>query len=95
MEPFTDQPDWTEMKIVIWILVAALIVAHQDSWNWSDDTLLFGFLPIGLGYHMLISIAAACVWFFACTFAWPKGVDEFDQEGFVEPVASEDKGGDA
>jgi hypothetical protein len=24
---------------------------HQDSWNWKDKTLVFGFLPIGLAYH--------------------------------------------
>ena len=67
------------MKLVIWILVAALIIAHHDFWNWEDDQILFGFMPIGLVYHVGISIAAALVWAFACTFAWPKSVDEFDE----------------
>jgi len=66
------------MKLLIWILVAALIVAHHDFWNWDSDQILFGFMPIGLVYHVGISIAAALVWAFACTFAWPQGVDQFD-----------------
>ena len=38
------------------ILVLALI--HQDFWLWDDGTLLFGFLPIGLAYHVVL--LAAC-----------------------------------
>ena len=68
------------MKLFIWLLVAALIVMHQDFWNWNDPQMFLGFLPIGLYYHMGISIAAALVWWFACTFAWPKGVDEFEEK---------------
>ena len=68
------------MKLLIWILVAALIVAHHDFWNWESDQIIFGFMPIGLVYHVGISIAAALVWAFACTFVWPKGVDNFDQQ---------------
>ena len=36
------------MKILIWLLVAALLIAHQDYWNWTDRSLVFGFMPIGL-----------------------------------------------
>ncbi len=68
------------MKLLIWLLVAALIILHQDFWNWNNHKLYFGFLPIGLYYHIGISIAAALVWSFACTFAWPKGIDEFEDE---------------
>ena len=66
------------MKQVIWILVAALIIAHHDFWNWEDGQILFGFMPIGLAYQVGISIAAALVWAFACAVAWPQGVDEFE-----------------
>lgn len=67
------------MKFVIWILVFALLVAHQDNWNWEDETLVFGFMPIGLFYHVCISLAAGIVWLLACTFAWPKELEEFDE----------------
>lgn len=68
------------MKMFIWLLVATLIIMHQDFWNWNNQNLLWGFLPIGMYYHIGISIAAALVWWFACIFAWPKGIDEFDEE---------------
>ena len=68
------------MKYLIWPLVIILIVVHQDFWYWEDETLFFGFMPIGLLYHVCISIAAAVVWTLACQFAWPEGIDEFEDE---------------
>lgn len=68
------------MKSIVWLLVASLIIFHQDFWNWNKSDLFFGFMPIGLWYHVCISLAAAMVWLFACTFAWPAGIDEFEDE---------------
>lgn len=68
------------MKYLIWFLVVLLIVIHQDFWYWKDETLVFGFMPIGLFYHACISIAAGIVWTLACQFAWPEGIDDFDDE---------------
>ena len=66
------------MKQVIWLLVALLIIFHQDFWNWeSDDRVVWG-LPIGLMYHVGLSLAAALVWALACRFAWPADLDELD-----------------
>lgn len=59
------------MKKVIWILVLVLIILHQDNWLWNDERLVLGFLPIGLAWHMGISISASLVWFLATLFAWP------------------------
>ena len=67
------------MKAVIWFLVAVLIVIHQDIWFWEDGTLVFGFMPIGLFYHVCISLAAASVWLLATLTTWPAEVD-FDAE---------------
>lgn len=66
------------MKLIVWLLVGALIILHQDWWFWDDSSTYFGFLPVGMLYHIGISIAAAFVWWLACTLAWPEGVDEFD-----------------
>ncbi len=52
-------------------MVGVLIVLHQDIWLWDNATLLFGFLPVSLAYHMGISIAAGVVWFLATRYAWP------------------------
>jgi hypothetical protein len=64
------------MKYVIWLLVIALVIAHQDNWNWDDNRLVLGFLPVGLAYHVGISLAAGLVWMLACFFAWPKELTE-------------------
>lgn len=58
----------------VWIAVIVLIVLHQDNWLWDNPTLVFGFLPITLLFHMGISLAATATWFLATRYAWP--VDE-------------------
>lgn len=57
--------------LIIAILVVLLLIAHQDNWFWTDDTLVFGFMPIGLFWHVCISLAAAGVWWLATQIAWP------------------------
>mgnify|MGYP001814314139 CR=1 FL=1 len=61
------------MKTFVWVLVVLLVVLHQDVWNWDDQTLVLGFMPITLFYHACLSMAAGVVWFLACQFAWPSG----------------------
>lgn len=72
------------MKYAVWILVALLLVFHQDYWQWIDATLDFGFLPRALTYHVGISIAAAVVWMLATKFCWPDGLDETAQRSQQE-----------
>lgn len=57
--------------MVIALLVVALIVLYQDTWFWESDYLVFGFMPIGLFYHAMLSIAASLVWLLATWIAWP------------------------
>lgn len=80
---------WTvSMKFVVWGLVLALIVLHQDNWNWTDTSLVGGFMPKTLLYHAGISLAAGIVWFMATIFAWP--VDDGIPGASSEP-AGEDR----
>lgn len=65
-------------KIII-ALVVLLLVLHQDNWFWNDDTLLFGFLPIGLFWHACISIGATLTWALATKIAWPIDTSEFGE----------------
>ncbi|QDV24425.1 DUF3311 domain-containing protein [Aureliella helgolandensis] len=58
--------------MVISGLVVLLLVLHQDNWLWDDDSLVFGFMPIGLFYHVCLSMAAAATWFLATLIAWPE-----------------------
>jgi hypothetical protein len=60
------------VRSLVWILVVVLVVLHQDNWNWDNDRLIAGFLPVTLAYHMGLSVAAGFVWYLATRFAWPR-----------------------
>ncbi len=60
---------------IVWSLVGVLAILRQDLWNWSNDSLIFGFLPLGLAYHAGISIAAGIVWALVVRFAWPSELE--------------------
>ncbi len=68
------------MSWVVWGLVILLAILHQDFWLWDNRTLVFGFLPIGLFYHAIFSIACATVWAMAVKFAWPSHLEEWADE---------------
>ncbi len=76
----------TEKKPVaiycVWGLVLLLIVLQQDYWLWNNDYAVFGFLPIGLFFHICISIAASITWLLATKYAWPHELD------YIEPVST-------
>jgi len=59
------------MKHFAWLLIALLVVLHQDYWQWNNSQLDFGFLPRAITYHICISLAAAGAWVLAIKFAWP------------------------
>ena len=69
---------------ILWLLVAVLVIVHQDFWNWHREDLWLG-LPAGLTYHIGISLAAAAVWLFACQFLWPDDLAESDAANSLSP----------
>lgn len=60
----------------VYLLLILLFVLHQDFWYWNDASLALGFLPVGLFYHILFSLAAGFTWFLVIKYAWPQGLDE-------------------
>lgn len=60
------------MRFVIVALLVLLAALHQDFW-WRADhrTLVFGFLPVSLAYHIGISVAASVLWGLLCYACWP------------------------
>ena len=56
---------------LVWILIPLLIVAQQDYWQWDNTSLLLGFLPYSLAWHMGVSLLAAACWWAITQFAWP------------------------
>jgi hypothetical protein len=68
------------MKGVVILLIVAMVVLHQDFWFWHrHEPMVFGFIPIGLAWHVGISLAAGLIAFLAVKFCWPKELDEIDK----------------
>jgi hypothetical protein len=64
-------------KLLLFLLIVAVYVAHQDFWNWSKyDPMLFGFLPPGLAYQAGFSIACAVLMAILVKTAWPKELED-------------------
>jgi len=74
------------VKRLVIALLTLLAILHQDFWYWdSIDPLVFGFVPIGLAYHIGVSIAAGILWALAVHYCWPRDVDVPDE--FTTPSA--------
>ena len=67
-------------KTIVWSLFVILFFLHQDFWWWDDASLVLGFMPIGLAYHALFSIACACLGGLAIHYAWPNDLEKFAEE---------------
>ena len=63
---------------ILAILLVALCVLHQDVWWWDDPTPVLGFMPVGLAWHVGLSLAAAVVWWVAVRICWPADLREGD-----------------
>ncbi len=56
--------------------VAGLYVLHQDWWNWrAARPLVFGFLPVGLAYHAIFTLATVLLMAAAVKWLWPKHLE--------------------
>jgi hypothetical protein len=64
------------MKWLLAIVVLAVLVLHHDWWLWTDKTLVFGFVPIGLAYHAAYALVASVVMWLLVRFAWPREIEE-------------------
>ena len=80
------------MKALVWGLFLLLFLVHQDFWLWADDSLVFGFMPIGLAYHALFSIGCAYLGWLAIKMAWPHDLEAFAEEDATD---AEKEGNDA
>ena len=71
-----------QMSLTPILLVSAiLLILHQDYWLWSTSKLVFGFLPVGLLWHLGVSLAAVISWAVVTQFYWP-----FDDDTLLECV---------
>lgn len=70
-------------KIVL-VLFFLFAILHHDVWNWDNKALWFGFLPAGLGYHVVYSLVAGLFWYLVSRFAWPHATEAWAENGPVE-----------
>ena len=69
------------MKWILLVLTVALVVAHQDKWNWAEtDPLAGGFLPVGLWFHAAYCVAASILLALFVLCAWPKHLENAEPE---------------
>lgn len=70
-------------KKLIFIFMVLLFILHQDFWLKDNGTLVFGFIPASLAYHMGFTLMAAFAWFLVVKFAWPQYPEE-EEEGIEQ-----------
>ena len=59
-------------KAAIVSLVLLFYTLHQDLWFWdAARPLIFGFLPVGLAYHLGFSIGSSMLMVVLVALAWP------------------------
>jgi hypothetical protein len=59
------------------LILVFLYAVHQDFWFWHEARpLVFGFLPIGLFYHVAYVLLTALVFWGLVTYFWPSHLDE-------------------
>ena len=63
-------------SILLAIACAALYLLHQDFWFWRDARpLALGFLPVGLFYHGVYTLAASALMWLLVKYAWPSHLE--------------------
>jgi hypothetical protein len=68
------------MKWLLALVVLLVIFLHQDFWLWKDKTLVLGFLPIGLAYHIGYSFLASLTMWMLVRLAWPSQLESVEVE---------------
>lgn len=76
-------------RILLVVAVVGLYVLHQDFWNWrTAHPMVFGFIPIGLFYQGVFSIAASLLMWMLVKFAWPGHLEREVGESEAEEDAA-------
>ena len=64
-------------RLVLVLVVVVLYALHQDVWFWrTASPLLFGFLPIGITYHVGYTVAVTVLMSLLVKVAWPSQLED-------------------
>lgn len=70
------------------LLVIVLYALHQDVWFWrTSQPIVFGFLPVGLFYHVVYTLAVCVVMWLLVKFAWPSQLESVEKSAIEEDSA--------
>ncbi len=68
-------------KLLLVIALVVLYALHQDIWFWrTAHPLVFGFMPIGLFYQAMFSVAASLMMWLLVKYAWPSHLEREVEE---------------
>ena len=75
------------MRTVLLTLAVVIVYAlHQDVWYWREARpFAFGFLPVGLFYHAVFTLASSALMVLLVKNAWPAHLER----GSASPPSSE------
>jgi hypothetical protein len=60
-------------------VIALVATLHQDFWFWREARpLVFGFMPIGLFYHAVFTLACAVLMWWLVSTMWPTHLERPD-----------------
>jgi hypothetical protein len=63
-------------RSILFLLVVALYMLHQDVWFWRTATpVVFGVFPIGLFYHLSYTLAISGLMWLFVKYAWPADLE--------------------
>jgi hypothetical protein len=61
--------------------VVVLYLLHQDVWFWrTAQPIVFGFLPIGLFYHICYTLAVVVLMGVLVHYAWPAHLEQEEHD---------------
>ncbi len=60
---------------LLWVV---MMVLRQDFWFWTDKTLVFGVLPVGLAWQVGYSILAALILWGLVRWQWPRELEQLE-----------------
>lgn len=67
-------------RSVLVLLVVTLYLLHQDVWFWrAARPFIFGFLPVGLFYHVCFTLAVSLLMWLLVRQAWPAHLEAPDK----------------
>ena len=67
------------IKNILYLVILIVYILHNDLWFWNNPTIIMG-IPVGLFYHLIYCFIASILLFLLIKFAWPKIVEEVDQD---------------